>query len=157
MISFDQWISTRIHYDDSYYIKDVLNECVKDIIYLVNSNTELEFDYEEESFKDKFYQFIYVTYVCECKDDFDDFTPYDEEMYEYFTLKFSEDIINLFLGFKETTRRYNLDLFHKQNDMSLYLEDFLFNTLLVEDPYYDDDMDLDEENNIRSTIDETDL
>ena len=64
----------------------------------------------------------------------------------------------LFLGFKETTRRYNLDLFHKQNDMSLYLEDFLFNTLLVEDPYYDEnDMDTDEENNIRSTIDETDL
>ena len=152
MISFDKWISTKIKYDDSYYIKDVLNECIKDIIYLVNSNPELEFDYEEETFKYKFYHFIYLTYVCQKKDDFE---PYDEDMYEYFTLKFSEDIINLFQGFKEITRRYNLDLFHKQNDISLYLEDFLFNTLLVEDPYYDgNDMDTDEENNISSTIDE---
>ena len=155
MISFDKWISTKIKYDDSYYIKDVLNECVKDIICLVNSNTELEFDYEEQTFKDKFYQFIYQTYLNHVEDDF---KPYDEDMYEYFTLKFSEDIINLFLGFKEITRRYNLDLFHKQNDISLYLEDFLFNTLLVEDPYYDgNDVDTDEENNISSTIDEPNL
>ena len=151
MISFDRWITTRIQYDDSYYIKDVLNECVKDIICLVNSNTELEFDYEKQTFKDKFYQFIYQTYLSR---DRDDFTPYDEDMYEYFTLKFSEDIIDLFLGFKETTRRYNLDLFHKQKDISLYLEDFLFNTLLVEDPYYDTDDEINEENNISSTIDE---
>ena len=151
MISFDRWISTRIQYDESYYIKDVLNECVKDIIYLVNSNTELEFDYEEDTFKKKFYHFIYLTYVCQKRGDFE---PYDEDMYEYFTLKFSEDIINLFQGFKEITRRYNLDLFHKQNDISLYLEDFLFNTLLVEDPYYDGN-DSDEENNLIHTIDES--
>ena len=152
MISFDKWISTKIKYDDSYYIKDVLNECVKDIICLVNSNTELEFDYEEETFKDKFYHFIYLTYVCQRKEVFE---PYDKDMYEYFTLKFSEDIINLFLGCKEIGRRYNLDIFHNKGATSIELEDFLFNTLLVEDPYYDEtDMDTDEENNIRSTIDE---
>ena len=148
----NRWLQTRISYESNYYIKDVLNECIEDITYLVNSNTELEFDYEKQTFKDKFYQFIYQTYLSQEKDNFE---PYDEDMYEYFTLKFSEDIINLFLGFKEITRRYNLDLFHKQNDISLYLEDFLFNTLLVEDPYYDEnDMDTDEENNISSTIDE---
>ena len=153
MISFDQWISTRIQFDNSYYIKDVLNECVKDIILFVNSNTELEFDYEKETFKDKFYQFIYQTYLSQEKDNFE---PYDEEMYEYFTLKFSEDIINLFQGFKETTRRYNLDLFHKQNDISLYLEDFLFNHLLVEDPYYDTEEE-EEEKYINNSIDEGNL
>ena len=151
MISFDQWITTRIHYDDSYYIKDVLNECVKDIIYFVNSNTELEFDYEEETFKDKFYQFIYQTYLNQINDVF---KAYDEDMYEYFTLKFSEDIINLFLGFKEKTKRYNLDLFHKRNDISLYLEDFLFNHLLVEDPYYDTEEEDNEEKYINNSIDE---
>ena len=151
MISFDKWITTKVKYDNSYYIKDVLNECVKDIICLVNSNTELEFDYEKQTFKDKFYQFIYQTYLNR---DLEDFEPYDEDMYEYFTLKFSEDIITLFLGFKEVTRRYDLDLFHKQKDISLYLEDFLFNTLLVEDPYYDTDDEINEENNISSTIDE---
>ena len=151
MITFDKWISTRIQYDDSYYIKDVLNEFVKDIFLFVNSNTELEFDYEEETFKDKFYQFIYQTYLNRT---LDNFKPYDECMYEYFTLKFSEDIINLFLGFKEKTKRYNVDLFHKQNDISLYLEDFLFNHLLVEDPYYDTDEEDNEEKYINHSIDE---
>ena len=151
MISFDKWISTRIQYDDSYYIKDVLNEFVKDIFLFVNSNTELELDYEEETFKDKFYQFIYQTYLSQKTDVF---KAYDEDMYEYFTLKFSEDIINLFLGFKEKTKRYNLDLFHKRNDISLYLEDFLFNHLLVEDPYYDTEEEDNEEKYINNSIDE---
>ena len=111
----------------------------------------LEFDYEKETFKDKFYQFIYQTYLSQEKDNFE---PYDEEMYEYFTLKFSEDIINLFQGFKEITKRYNLDLFHKGDDISLYLEDFLFNHLLVEDPYYDTE---EEEKYISSSIDEGNL
>jgi len=149
MISFYKWISTRIQYDESYYIKDVLNECVKDIICFVNSNTELELDYEEDIFKSRFHRFIYRTYVCQRKNDAE---VYDEDMYEYFSLKFSEDIINIFLGFKETTRRYNLDLFHKKGTTSIELERFLFNTLLVEDPYYDSDTE--EENNIGSTIDE---
>ena len=151
MISFDKWISTRIQYDDSYYIKDVLNECVKDIIYFVNSNTELEFDYEEETFKDKFYQFIYQTYLNQKNDVF---KAYDEDMYEYFTLKFSEDIINLFLGFKETTQRYNLDIFHQKGATSIDLEDFLFNHLLVEDPYYDTEEEDNEEKYINNSIDE---
>ena len=152
MITFDKWISTRIQYDDSYYIKDVLNEFVKDIFLFVNSNTELELDYEEQTFKDKFYQFIYQTYLNRT---LDDFKPYDEDMYEYFTLKFSEDIINLFLGFKETTQRYNLDIFHQKGATSIDLEDFLFNHLLVEDPYYDtEEEEEEEEKYISSSIDE---
>jgi len=153
MISFDRWLSTRIQLDESYYIKDVLNECVKDIFLFVNSNTEVECDYDEGTFRDKFYHFTYNKYMNQEKDVIAVcavFKPYDEDMYEYFTLKFSEDIINLFLGFKEMSRRYNLDLFHYKNDTSLYLEDFLFNTLLVEDPYYDSE----EDNNIDYVIDE---
>ena len=69
-------------------------------------------------------------------------------------MKFSQDIIDIFLRMKEITKRYNVDIFHKKQDISLDLEDFLFDHLLVEDPYYDE---LDEENNLENTIDEGDL
>ena len=79
-------------------------------------------------------------------------------MYLYFTMKFSEDIINIFTRFKETTRSYNLRLFHNYRDISLDLEQFLFSHLLVQDPYNDDDDDNNydeiEENNIDINIDE---
>jgi len=151
----NKFLQTRIKYDDSYCIKDVLNECSKDIFLFVSSNPEVEFDYEEETFMNKFYQFIYHNYYKQKKDNFE---PYDEELYLYFSLKFSQDIVDLFMKFKEITRSYNLHLFHKRDDISLYLEDFLFNTLLIEDPYYDDcESGTDEENNISSIIDETSL
>jgi hypothetical protein len=142
------WLFTHIPYDKEYYIKDVLNELVDEITYFIESTPELECDYEESTLKSKFYQFAYQSFVNQKEE----FVPYDEELYEYFSLKFSQDIINIFLRMKEITKRYNVDIFHKKQDISLDLEDFLFDHLLVEDPYYDE---LDEENNLENTIDET--
>ena len=141
------WLLTHIPYDKDYYIKDVLNELVDEITYFVESTPELECDYEEFTLKSKFYQFAYQSFVNKKEE----FVPYDEELYEYFSLKFSQDIIHIFLRFKEITQRYNVDIFHSKQDISLDLEDFLFDHLLVEDPYYDE---LDSENNIENIIDE---
>ena len=141
------WLLTHIPYDKDYYIKDVLHELVDEINYFVESTPELECDYEESTFTSKFYQFAYQSFVNKKEE----FVPYDEELYEYFSLKFSQDIIHIFLRFKEITQRYNVDIFHSKQDISLDLEDFLFDHLLVEDPYYDE---LDSENNIENIIDE---
>ena len=103
--------------------------------------------------KDKFYCCIYDIYYLKNQSNFDD----SDDMYEYFSLKFSEDIINLFLEFNEISKRNNLSLFHKRNDCSLYIQDFLFTILSVEDPYYDTDEFTDEENNLDIHIDETDI
>jgi hypothetical protein len=45
-------------------------------------------------------------------------------------------------------------LFHQKGDCSLYFQDFLFNHVLIEDPYYDSDDESDTENNIDINIDE---
>ena len=74
----------------------------------------------------------------------------EEESKEYFTLKFSENIVTLFLECKEITRRYNLNLLHKRGDNAYDLEDFLSENLIIESPYNDSE----EENNIDSNIDE---
>jgi hypothetical protein len=141
------WLVNPIPYDKEYYIKDVLHELLDEINYFVESTPELECEYEESTFKSKFYQFVYRSYINEKED----FVPYDEELYEYFSLKFSQNIIDIFLRFKEITKRYNIDIFHRKQNISLDLEDFLFDHLLVEDPYYDE---VDEENNIENIIDE---
>ena len=148
MMTLKMWLQTRITFTDNYTIKDVLNEMCKDIFYWIHITPEIECDYEESTFRRKFYKFIYQTYNNQQKEDF---VPYDEEMYLYFTMKFSQDIIDMFFKFRETTRGYNLHLCHNSKDISLDLEQFLFTHLLIEDPYFDYDDD-NIENNIDNTI-----
>ena len=76
-------------------------------------------------------------------------------MYEYFTMKFSDDIIDIYFDCKELVKQYNIDLFSK-TDNSIYLQEFLFNTLLVEEPYNDNTNidELSDEENIDYNIDE---
>ena len=151
-MTLKQWLQTRITCNDKYTIQDTLNELCKDIFFWIHRTPEIECDYEKDTFRRKFYKFIYQTYYNQLKEDFE---PYDEEMYLYFTMKFSQDIIDLFMGFKETTRGHNYNLFHTTKDISLDLEQFLFTHLLVEDPYNDENDDYDYENNIDNGIDES--
>lgn len=148
MMTLKKWLQTRTSLTDKYTIKDVLQILCKDIFYWIHITPEIECDYEESTFRRKFYKFIYQTYNNQQKEDF---VPYDEEMYLYFTMKFSQDIIDMFFKFRETTRGYNLHLFHNSKDISLDLEQFLFTHLLIEDPYFDYDDD-NIENNIDNTI-----
>ena len=143
--TINQWLMKHVPYDNSYYIKDVLNEMFDHIINLVNRYDELEFDYDHEKLKRKFYSFMYTTYYLK---DLTTFTPYCDEMYEYFGLKFSEDCIDLFFNFKEIARQYNLFLLHGPTDTSLSIQEFLFDGLLVEDPYYqsEEEDEISEEN-----------
>ena len=150
---FNEWLFTKIDYENDYYIKDLLNEMITHIINFVCRYDEIKFCYDLDTVKDKFYHCIYDIYYLKNQSNFDD----SDDMYEYFSLKFSEDIVDLFLEFKEISKRNNLSLFHQRNDCSLYIQDFLFTILSVEDPYYDTDESTDEENNLDIHIDETDI
>ena len=147
----NEWLFTKIDYENTYYIKDVLNEMINNIINFVNRYDEIKFCYDMDTVKVKFYHYIYDIYYLKNQSNFDD----SDDMYEYFSLKFSEDIVDVFLEFKEISKRNNLSLFHQRNDCSLYTQDFLFTILSVEDPYYDTDEYTDEENNLYIHIDET--
>ena len=155
MLYLNQWLFTKIDYDNDYYIKDVLNEMFDHIINFINSQEEIEFDYTTDKTREKFYDHIHRYYYCKKSDNFE---PYDIDMYDYFCDKFSQDIIDIYLSFKETSIRNNLSLFHQKGDCSLYVQDFLFSHVLIEDPYYDSDDESDTdtvENNIDINIDET--
>lgn len=153
-LTLNQWVMKSIPYDSSYYIKDALNEMFDHIINLVNRYDELQFDYGQETMKHKFYSFMHTTYYLKEETTF---TPYCEEMYEYFGLKFSEDCIDLFFKFKEITKQYNIFLLQGPTDTSLSIQEFLFDTLLVADPYEDSCDESGEENNLDIHIDEHEL
>ena len=153
-LTFSQWVMKTIPYDNSYHVKDVLNEMFDHIINFVNRYDELQFDYDKETMKHKFYLFLYDTYYLKKQTTF---TPYCDEMYEYFGLKFSEDCIDLFFTFKEITRQYAIYLLQDPTDTSLSIQEFLFDMLLVEDPYYDSEESDDTEENIDYIIYESDL
>ena len=155
MLLFNQWLYKSILYDNNYYIKDILNLFIKDIFNWIKLNNEIECEYNDSTFKDKFYKMIYTNYY---NNQSKLFKPYDEEMYEYFTLKFSEDILDLFSEYKEINKQYSLQLFNSQ-DSSIALQEFLFNTLLVADPYVDTDSESEHEceQNINYSIDESSL
>lgn len=150
MLDFKCWITKPVAYDEYYLTKDILNLMVDKIHQYVFHTHELEFDYDESTFKGKFYKLLYVTYYL---DEPDKFMAYDDEMYDYFSMKFSDDIIDIYFDCKELVKQYNIDLFCK-TDNSIYLQEFLFHTLLVEEPYNDGCEELSDEENIDYNIDE---
>ena len=151
-LEFNQWMFQTILYETNYYVKDVLNEMFDHIVNLVNRYDILQFDYAVNTMKMKFYTFMYEEYYLH---KIIKFKPYDEDIYEYFTLKFSEDILNVFSEYKEINKHYSLQLFDSK-DTSIGLQEFLFDTLLVADPYVDTDSESEHEleENIHYTIDE---
>jgi len=153
MLDYKDWITERISYDDILVTKDVLNMMVNKIYKYVKITPELEFDYHISTFKEMFYKMIYQKYYIGKRSVYIPYIPYDEFMYEYFSMKFSDDIIDIHFFCKELAKQYNLDIFVKV-DCSLYLVDFIFDTVLTADPYYDDGDDgLSEEENIDYSID----
>ena len=149
----NKFLLTRITYEQNYTIKDMLNEMCKDIIIWINNTSNLDHDYDIDTFKNKFYQFMYNTYHIHQNINSN---PYDEELYLYFSMKFTQDIVDLFIRWKDLTTSYNLSLLHHYKDTSLPLLDFIFNHVLLEDPYNDDENEIEseEENYINYNIDE---
>lgn len=148
-MNYKLWKQTKIKYE-SITIKDILQLLFNEIIHFINSSPELYYKYELSTFQSRFNQFIYTYYHIQ---KYTINTIDDTELYDYFSMKFSEDIIDIFLLFKEITKSYNLSLFHKSGDTSCPLEYFIFEYVDVEDPYnsYDDDL-TDTEENIGNTI-----
>ena len=69
--------------------------------------------------------------------------------YEYFELKYLEEINQLFLDCKEITRFNNLQLFHHRSDNFMDLFDLIYNTIEIineSDEENDKDTFNDEEN-----------
>jgi hypothetical protein len=141
MNNLKKFLQTKIDYEENYTIKDVIDIIFKKILNWISQNYEIELIYDLHTFRVYFYNFIYSNYKP---------TKNDDLYEEYFYMKFSEDIINIYLECKEFEKSVNKTLLTSSFD----LEEFLFLTLEIEDPYYDD-INSDEENNLEDNIDES--
>lgn len=69
----------------------------------------------------------------------------------YFSMKYSDDIVDLFMNFKEIEKNNGLSILCKSS--SAYdIEEFLYKHVDIEDPYIDESEE--EENNLDNIIDD---
>lgn len=95
----------------------------------LNNNPEIILDIDDEELKINFYIFIFKNIN----------SLYYKECDEYFVFKYSEDIVDLFLKFKDITDGYGIKMF--ENKTSDDLLEFIENKISI---YYDDDEKNDE-------------
>ena len=127
--SFKKFLDQRISNHDEATFKDMFNDLFFIVIHWINRRNELVIVNEKKIFQKNFYGFL-------CNQN--EINNYDE----YFDMKYSDEIIDLFLDMKEITKSYGSLLFYEKNRTSYDLQVFLFNNItLTEDNDYGEEME----------------
>ena len=146
-ITLNKWLNTKNKYTNTKIINiiDILFEYLYDYI---QNNNELELQTDKNTFYKYFINFLYheylypikkIQYICTDKTFEDKY--FDSQLFilEYFELKYSEEIIDIYLEFKRIMYNYNFDLFNHKNDTSYPLLLFIFYNCDIKDPYVDEE------------------
>jgi len=91
----------------------LLDHLFNQIMIWINNKDELYFIIDEEILNIYFYYFVFTNKTNEVND-------------EYYLLKYSDDIVDLFIEFKEISKSYGSLLFHEKERTSHDLFNFLF-------------------------------
>jgi len=124
-IKKEKWFQQKIKYEEDLTINEVFERSC-DIIYNWINNLE---DYSlicNESFYENFKTILYENYFYNIPLNV---AINDEEDYDYFELKYLEEINSLFLKSKELFDYYNVDLFQRKTDNLMNLFNFIYNSL----------------------------
>lgn len=137
-MNFREWIYKKNNHWDNTTNKMILDQILSKIIQYIIKNNELFFKYELDLFRLNFYIFAYTQKV----------ENYEySENYEYFNMKYSDDIVDLFLEIKEFTKANGSTLFHNKQTSNNLL-DFLYNNMVVyNEKLEENDEDYDENDN----------
>ena len=112
-MNFIRWLYQKINkYEDITNVM-LLDHLFNQIMIWINNKDELYFIIDEEILNIYFYYFVFTNKTNEVND-------------EYYLLKYSDDIVDLFIEFKEISKSYGSLLFHEKERTSHDLFNFLF-------------------------------
>tara|TARA_Y100000389_G_C17229150_1_gene397227 strand:+ start:28 stop:525 length:498 start_codon:yes stop_codon:yes gene_type:complete len=138
-IQKDRWLEKMIKYENNLTIYNILENLAYDTYDWMYSNEELNILIDYNSFLELFINMIYSCYLLNNPIKYEKLYD-DEELYEYFDLKYSDDINNLLLYFQEISKSVCLDLFLKSTDNYMDLFEFIYNNVeIMEDESLDDE------------------
>lgn len=107
-----KWLYQTVNPWDDILNKDILDHLFEVILMWIEQQ-EVELIIERNIFNIYFYIFIYSNQTDFVKD-------------EYYNIKYSEDMVDLFLELKEITKSYGSQLLHEKNRTSNDLFHFIF-------------------------------
>ena len=112
-----KWLNTKIKYESSFKIEDLLNDMCENILQWLYNLEEYTIITDEDSFNNSFKDMIYENYLYNSKSESIDTESYD---YNYFELKYLEEINSLYLESKRILDHYNLKFFQDKDFMELF-------------------------------------
>ena len=125
-ISKEHWLNTSIKYETNFTINNILCKLAYETYSLMNNLEDYNIIIDYNSFIDSFINMIYTTYLLKKPIIY----PYElDDNYDFYDLKYSERINNLFLYFVTLSNIYSLGLFNKLNDNYMDLLDFIYNNI----------------------------
>jgi len=133
-IQKDRWLEKKIKYENNLTIYNNLENLAYVTYDWMYSNEELNILIDYESFMEKFISMIYNCYVLNNPIEYEKLYD-DEELYEYFDLKYSNDINDLLLYFQKISKSLCLDLFLKSTDNYMDLFEFIYDNVEIMDDY----------------------
>ena len=112
-----KWLNTKIKYESSLKIEDLLNDMCENILNWLYNLEEYTIITDEDSFNNSFKDMIYEKYLYNSKSESIDTESYD---YNYFELKYLEEVNSLYLESKRILDHYNLKFFQDKDFMELF-------------------------------------
>lgn len=138
MKNYKDWLLTKIPNSNIYY------ENFLYIIYVrlrdwIDSNQDINRFIDNSQLYLKFKFFIYNEY----EKSLNKYNCELDENFEIFNMKYSDDIIDLFLYFKDYSKSLNINLFHNKKDTSYPFLEFIYSVCDYND-LSDDNEDMDD-------------
>ena len=99
-----------------------------------NGNKEIHITVPYEDFKVHFYLFLFNLAN-------DNYGNYKKEENEIFTLKYHDDIVNLFITFKDICKSYTVDYFDKKGTTADKLLNFMNEFIVIDENIPQDEVD----------------
>ena len=107
-IDKNKWLNSKIKYETDVTIEDLLNDVYENILDWLYNLNEYILITDEYSFNNSFKDMIYTKYLYNSESKKIDTESYD---YNYFELKYLEEINYLYLESRLILNHYGLDLF----------------------------------------------